>query len=334
MAYRNLVNLLASGPDFFKSLRDFLCSRGSYAATGLGWTLHDYYYAVDEDTISANDWFVVYSAGEDGKRDMYFRFKYSSPASLLYVTSWLYWNASTNTGTKIIASEAFLLTGVSGSDRLYVYGDLDHFVLIHYNGTNYYGAYYGRATDLAFDDTVAICSSPLSSGSDVSIAVDAVPASWAVGLPIFIRDNTDIKKITIKTLSGNTITADLTVSFSAGAKLSADHSLVFSHNNNFASNAYGLVSHNGTSGDYSNYLTAVYPTWPASVTPDTMYNEYPAAKIAMYSDSPDGYYGTLRDIYAISPTGRTNGEVLNDRAGNSYRYFNLYSAKPVVIKEV
>lgn len=334
MAYRNLIGLAVSGTDFFKALRDFLCSRNSYSATGIGWTLHDAVYAVDENTISANDYFVIYSAGENGKEDFYFRFKFSSASSLLYVSSYLYWNATTHAGVNQINSEAFLLTGVSGSDKLWIYGNLDHFIIVHFNGTSYYAPYFGKCDDLAFDDTVAICSGALSSGTDVTIAVDTVPVSWFIGMPLFIRDNANIKKITIKTLVGNTITADLPVSFSAGAKLRGDHSQIFSHINEMAGFYYGLISHDGNSGGTALYLTAVTQSWQNNVIPDVMYNETATAKYLLYDNSPDGYYGTLKDVWAIASTGRTAEEVLTDRNGNLYRYFPLYSNKPSIIREV
>ena len=102
MAYANLVNQSCIGftEEAFQRIRDFICKRNGtydYSATGIGWTLHDSYYATDEDNCAIGDWFVVKSVGESGDEDLYFKIKWHE-ADHMSLQGMLYWNAITDTG--------------------------------------------------------------------------------------------------------------------------------------------------------------------------------------------------------------------------------------------
>ncbi len=95
MAYKNLLNIdCADKKEFFCRMRDFICKRNGtydYSSTGIGWTLHDSSYAVDEDNPAANDWYVICSPGEGGKDDMYFKIAWNgSQTNNITISGFLY----------------------------------------------------------------------------------------------------------------------------------------------------------------------------------------------------------------------------------------------------
>jgi hypothetical protein len=194
MAYKNLVsqNCVGFTEEVFQRIRDFICKRNGtydYSTTGIGWTLHDSYYATDEDNCAIGDWFVIKSVGESGNEDMYYRFKWHE-ADHMSVYGMLYWNAATDTAYQTFGTDVLdiLFADDDAAVVLWIYGDLDHFSIVTKPASVYYAASAGRTVNLLYDDTVATCAGALSSGSDISITVDAVPSEWAVDRYLFIRD--------------------------------------------------------------------------------------------------------------------------------------------------
>jgi len=269
MAYANLTGIAcADKTEFFCRMRDFICKRNGtydYSATGIGWTLHDSSYGVDEDNPAANDWYVIYSAGENSDEDLYFRIFWT--ATNIYINGYQAWNATAHTGgNRYVTSTTNWNVADADTPTLYVYGDMDSLACLKWlaAGTDLRVITFGKADKPfeALDDEVANCSSTLTAGADVSITVDAVPAGWAVDREIFIRTTHNnatatvkIEKTTIKTLVGLTITADLSNNYTADSKLS-------DHIGYFCQNTYGigvtnlLIDPNGTVGTSATTIAA------------------------------------------------------------------------------
>lgn len=339
MAYANLVNQNCVGftEEAFQRMRDFICKRNGtydYSATGIGWTLHDSYYATDEDNCAIGDWFVVKSVGESGKEDLYCKFKWHE-VDHINIQGMLYWNAATDTGVKKYPTSDTYDIIMCDDDLvfpLWVYGDLDQFAIITKPTTLYYCSTYGRCRDLPYDDTVATCAGALNSGSDISITVDSVPSEWAVDRYLFIRDTAEIDKIKIKTLVGNVITADLAHSFLAGSKLCADLNYICSGSNQLSSATYCLMNHNGV--ESSNIVKSVSAVF-GHCNPDDMNAELIGESVSL-GQTGIGYMGKLRNLYKVANAvpGVNSEDVFTDLASVDWRVFNAANSWWIMIKEV
>lgn len=326
MSYVNLVAQACVTPEeCFQRMRDFICRRNGtydYSTTGIGWTLHDSSYATDEDNLTDGDFIVIYSAGESGDDDMYIKLDYEVTTTWAKVTGYLYWNNSTHAGVLPFNTAPYGIF-TRGSDHvLYIYGDLSSFSVIqYYNSSTYQGSYFGKADNLLYDDTVATCSGSLTAGSDVSIALDAVPSTWEVDQAFFIRDDAGIEKAIIKTIVSNTITADLVNSYAAGSKSQTDNSFVIPRAAAMGS-SYGLAGHSGVFASANIFVTevAIANTVVSGCIPDTMNSSYLANTILIYDNNPDGYYGILRNFYITTVAGKTALDILITKDGDEYRY--------------
>jgi len=339
MAYKNLVGqVCADEQEFFQRVRDFLCARVGtydYSTTGVGWTLHDAVYAVDENTLTDGDYIVVYSAGESGDDDMYIKIRYSTTTSIFYIRGYLYWDNVSHTGVLPFSNADFSVVPLGTGYRLWLYGDMDAFSLIGYTGAAYSGYYFGKATDLLYADTVATSAGAVATGTDVVISLDAVPSTWVVGQSVFIRDTAAIVKITIKNIVGLNVTADITTAMAAGCKLQADISFTVPGYSYFGQQSYNIAAHDGTSGSAAAYLTGSWnASPPAACIPDTMNNDYIAVPLNFTDTAPDGYYGKAKNVLALANQ-HTNEDVLLVRStGDSYRFFNMTSARTFCFLEV
>lgn len=339
MAYANLVNQNCAGftEEGFQRIRDFICKRNGtydYSATGIGWTLHDSHYTVDEDNCQIGDWFVVKSVGESGDEDLYFKIKWNV-ANYLNSQGMLYWNAATDTGVKKYPtgdSTNIIYMDDDGVFPIWVYGDLNQIIIITKPGTNYYASSFGCARDLPYDDTVATCAGALASGNDISITVDSVPSEWAVDRHLFIRDTAEIDKIKIKTLVGNVITADLAHSFLAGSKLCADLCYGSPYSGTFSAYRNILINHDGIVSALASPLVGTTYTY---CNPDAM-NDEPIGESIGLGYSSIGYMGKLRNIYRIAPNipGVSSEDVYADLGSVDWRIFNFWSNFWAMIKEV
>jgi len=219
MAYANLLSLSLSNPtETFQRFRDFMCSRGIYAATGVGWTYHDSSYAISETSISINDYFVMYSAGEDGSRDLYFKVSYVS--GYIAILGYLYWNNSTHAGVYSYGLANHWANTLATNNILWIYADLDSFLGISKYGTTYNSGRGGWMPDSTIDQTVTVCPNSISSGSSVTVTFTSVPSSWIIGTQLFVRDNANIEKVVVSNISGSNVTfTSFVSSYSSGSKL-------------------------------------------------------------------------------------------------------------------
>jgi len=326
MSYANLVAQTCSTKvEWFCRFRDFLCKRNGtydYSTTGIGWTLFDSSYAVDESNPAVNDWFVAFSPGEDGGQDIYVKFTYATGG--IDVSGYLYWNASTNTGVQAYMTGQLTLAAAETLYRLWVYGDLDSVLVIQFNNSYYYSAVFGQA-DYLYDKTPVTCSLAISSGSQ-TITLSSVPSTWAVGQKIFVRDTANVDQITITAISGNTITATFARAYAAGAKLQESIAYIALAGTSWSPVA--LISHAGsksaTYNAYSNGATGA--SAPDSL--DSKYHLFPLA-LGMTGAQP----GFVKNMYVVGSAGLTATDTLTTGSA-TYRYFPLHSNRHTAVKEV
>ena len=346
MSYANLTDITCTDKiEFFTRMRDFICKRNGtydYFATGIGWTLHDFSYAVDEDNPAINDWFVIYSAGEGTKDDLYFKCTWIS--GYLKFEGYQSWDSTTHAGStnKYNIANNFTISE-TGTYILWLYGDLDGiYVINNLLVANCYGVNFGKLAP-GWDDLtgeIAFCSSALTAGSDVSITVDSAPAEWAVGREIFIRTTHNdamttvkIEKITIKTITGNVITADLSNSYTAGAALSDFVGYYCQGNNQFTSTTYGLISEQCTINTPIGtpiYLSLATGSFDPGQYEDRFY------LLDYFYQVASGLAGKNKLIKRVPSfvAGFAIGDVLEECDGTQWRCFQIHSNVHIGIKEV
>lgn len=335
MAIAALVNLASTGKaESFQRIRDFLCKRNGtydYSTTGVGWTLHDSYYAVDEDNLTINDWFVIKSVGENGKQDLYVQFKYITTLDYLSMWGWLYWNNTTHAGVtqfSIVASSLYIETS---PHTLWITGDLDSFYIISTNSlyTTKYCGFFNVLTDTVLDNTIAISALAADSGAAVEVTVDAVPDSWVVDGWICVRDNANIERAQISAITGLVVTLGLANSYAAGFKLAEDYCVVASSSNYFLSTDYTLFGHNNLKNQAGTPLN--FATEAAHADPDPM-GEYFAFPFSWGAAIP-GILGNLHNV-VCGAAGYSNGTSYTTADGQSWRCHYVYSTSYILLREL
>lgn len=337
MAYRNLLEVAcADRAELFKRLRDFVCRRNGsydYSTTGIGWTLHDSGYAVDQNTITNSDWFVIYSPGEGGSDDLYF--KITTEANWIHIVGYLYWNAATNTGIEMYGGTNSLYVTDSDVPVLWIYGDLDQLLVVSRPtdvSTSFYEADFGKALNDVLDATILSSGSAISSGTDVVVTLSAVPAAWKVGDKVFFRDTVRSGLITIKAKTSTTITVDLADSYLSGTKISAELGYYCVYNNTgFASYVALLIDHTGYKNSVACMASGHSQITAASLDPVNA--GALAAKIFILGPAT-GYHGHKRNVLLRASTGVTDLSVYQDASANNYRAFTFYSGVYGFVREV
>jgi len=332
VSYRNLINVAsASIAESFKRIRDFICRRNGsydYSATGIGWTLWDSSYAVDENAPATGDWFVIKSIGENGKQDLYYRFILN--ASTITVYGYLYWNAATNAGIKEFGSPNAINIS-SGATTLWIYGDLDHVCIGYVNTSNYLfmmGApHQGEGF---YDNAIAVSSASVSTGSNVVVTVDAVPDTWYVGQKLYHWDTAGLNVVTIAALGAGTVTlATVSAAKLAGNKLSGDIGYFCSNSNALAAVACVADRSTGAVGAV-NLQTS---EWAVTVAGTDALNSKRASG-DLFLAAAGSAYGKVPDVKITSATGATHNTPYTDQGGNTWRLLLVYSGKALMVKEV
>lgn len=348
MSYENIVDInVANKKELFCRLRDFLCKRNGtydYSTTGIGWTLWDSSYAVDEDNPQLNDWFVIYSPGESGDEDLFFRFTWVN--SYIDVKGYQAWNPSTNTGSSryYCSSSNFQFWETYTNMDVSIHGDLDFvFACVEYSGGTYYPLTFGRLEppNSDIDTYIATCLTTLTAGSDVSIVLDAVPAGWSEGCEVQIRTtHTDdvstvyMEHIVVKTISGNTITADLSYNYTSGAKLSAFNCYYIQGNTQFMSACFTMF----TPAEGINPGGALYTLslTLAAVDPCDFEDRYVLSSIIFQATTtgwPLAVFKHIRHLGVITSPMVVDDRVI-DQYGTYWRIYNVYSSKYIAVREV
>ena len=314
MAYANLIKQPCNNvAEIFKHFRDFVCRRNGsydYSTSGIGWSLVDSSYATDEHNPASGDWFVVYSAGEGGQDDMYYRFTYAGESGSFWMSGFLSWDSSSHSGTKQYGGFSpyhpiFTVTAGAVASIL-IYGDLDHVCVIpNYTGGRADGFSFGRCIDGPYNQEIVSTVSPVSAGTDVQITLSAVPScGFEQFRYIYIRDATNIEIIRIKNISGNIVTADLTNSYASGAKLQADLTYICNNTTNFCIYSDGtshcvLITRKGTFSRDVNvigFLTQNYHTFDY-LQGTKMMGVVPALMGSYVETEYAGFAGRVPNVY-------------------------------------
>lgn len=348
MAYKNLVNVSGlNEAGVWRHLKDWLTSRNGiadYTASGLGWTLHDSSFAVDADTPTVGDWVVLKSTGENGKQALYTQLTYSTLAnSIVRRSAGLYWNAATNAWEAgfpgVGTIQANYPTGGT-SFNLYIYGSLDKFCTVIGNGTTLYASYFGLVGETLYDSTIATTAGAVTAGSNVVASVDSVPASWAVGKAVFIRDEAHIERTVIGAISGTDVTlATLANGYASGARIARDYVVLLTWGGYGLYGFFTQISRGGVVGSTTNAATSSDIILTGAADPDLLNDAHVADKIRVIIASGvnlAGYYGALSDILLISSSGLVSGNVYQDESGQSWRALTISqtTAGMVLFREV
>lgn len=336
MAYKNLVlEAVATRAEVFKRFRDWMCKRNGsydYSVTGLGWTLHDAVYAVDENTLTAGDYFVMYSPGESGKEDLYFQVIYSATANMINVKMCLYWNATTHAAVSSSPTASNWQVLESSSGTLSIYGDLDTVYVYTSFGTSNYGCAFGMVNDPFYDISVAVSSLSVSSGASRTVTMDVVPGSWKVGTKIVVRDTANIEFVEISAISGLDVTfVNFVASYLAGCKFAHNYPVVCPSTTNFFGTYYQVIALNGTKNGTTNAITSqdVPTNYGAASSLD--------GSICMAQHeigSSFGFLGRFKNILNVHYSA-AHLSVYVTETGENYRAVTvIYSGIYMILKEV
>lgn len=336
MAYANLINQnCTSKAEFFKRIRDFICKRNGsydYSTTGIGWTLYDSFYAVDENNPQLNDWFVVYSPGESGRENMYCLIKWNS-TNAIDVIPYLYWNTTTNVGVGIYGfpGNYWIIADNATTLNLWIYGDLNQIALGDFTNVNDYALVFGKIQSLYETETIGYSTSSVTSGSNKVITVDIdLPSDWTVGNKVFIWDiaNIELTTITDVNITNKTITVTLANSYTGTFRVSR----FCGYSNLNAANGLGVLYCLRLKNNTTSNAGLVDPGFYYSDTTTTPIL-YPVHDM-IYSGT-GGIVGKLRNILkmsVISPIVTKDVMVMPD--STNYRVIAVQSSYRILFKEV
>lgn len=321
MSYASLINVASgSNQESFQRIRDFIGKRNGtydYSASGIGWTLHDSSYATDEDTLTAGDYVVFTSPGENGRQALYVQFVFQ--ATYIKMQGWHYWNNITHAGVRANGSSSNNIYTPAGACVLWILGDLDAFYIANTNGSTNYLAGCGcvKPGDGCYDNTIAIAPSAVSTGSSVVVPVDIVPSAWAAGKKLYHWDSAGINVVTIEAVGAGSVTlASVATGKLAGSRLAGDLCVFCTTSNTFIAASVSANRSTGAVTAATNYNYA--PGSIITIPVDAFNNRRQTEPVYIFSPS-DMAYGVLPHICLTSTTGATQGAVYTDQDGVTYR---------------
>ena len=335
MSYANLVNQAsASNAETFQRIRDFVCKRNGtydYSTDGIGWTLHDSSYAVDEDTLTANDWVVFKSVGEGGKHNLYFRLTYKATA--MDLAGYLYWDNSTHAGVRATGTHSSNINTPSGETTFWLYGDLDAVILSYTNGATRFLAVFGTIKDgeAFYDNTVATSVGSVSAGSNVVVTLDYVPVAVPAGAKVYLWDDASCEICTVVSKDATTVTlATVGTSKATGCRLAGDQCYFVNSQSNPGNLATIADRVNGTSAGAPQY-TLNAGLFSVLYDVEILNSKRIAEPVAVGNTT--GVYGILPHIKKTSATGATHGDTYTDTDGTGYRIL-MAASYAYLVREV
>ncbi|MCE5313994.1 MAG: hypothetical protein ABFD49_06965 [Armatimonadota bacterium] len=327
MAYHSSYGTASNTLDLLAKLKTFLVDT-------CGWTLHD-------DGMSQTlPYFVVYSAGESGKEDIYLQFIDDSSTGIISVRGALYWDATSHTAVKpVYTTSSGITTADAASFNYWLFADLDRVFVMTRIGALYYGHYSGILKRF-WSDKIAVTQAAAGVGSSVTVAVNDASVLTS-GKYYVIKDNANIARVQVTatdtTSTPNTITiATLSTGYSAGAKIGEDPQPVIIGSSSLPScqllNRYdgytGQNSHQAYVRDFSNYQTN-------NSDPDTRYSM--VAMFPLFVTSEASNYtelrGELSEVYSIGVGAGASEDVI-DLGTETYKIFNITGGSSwIAVKE-
>lgn len=335
MSYASLINVSSgSNKESFQRIRDFLGKRNGtydYSTSGIGWTLHDSSYATDEDTLTANDYVVFTSPGENGRQALYVQFVFQ--ATYIKMQGWLYWNNSTHAGVQQIGASSNTIYTPAGACTLWVLGDLDAFYVANTNGgTNYLvGCGCIKPGDGFYDNTIAIAPSAVSTGTSVVVPVDVVPAAWAAGKKLYHWDSGGVSIVVIEAVGASSVTlASVGTGKLAGSRLAADLGVFCSFSNNFAS---PYVVANRTTGATSAASITSYEAQDMIAVSIEELNGTRVTRRPSLFYGASMVFGLMPHIWQTNDASVAQGAAYTDQSGVVYRLLRHQTTAAYLVRE-
>jgi hypothetical protein len=198
------------------------------------------------------------------------------------------------------------------------------------------GVWFGAAQGTRYPRTVGTSSGALTAGAGVAITVDSVPASWKIGMRLFIRDTVNTERILISNIVGNVVTATLTYSYLAGSKLTAAQCYFCPNSTGLAtaSNWNALIGVDGTKSYVMSMLIDSQITGMASTSSYDVMNGDALIIPARFATTVMMPV-LLSNICNVNTTGHTDLELMTDPGGvYNWRYFVLQGSVYMAVKEV
>ncbi len=352
MAYANIVNQACTNKqEVFARFRDFLCKRNGtydYSTTGIGWTLWDSSYAVDEDNTQVNDWFVIYSPGETGDDDIYIKITWTN--GYIIWAGYLAWDPSTHAGTTSFhwanGANIIMAEAMGNTQPIYIYGDLNMIAFVWENtSTVDYGSWIGKVQpmyEFIVPTTLTTNTGALTAGSDVVIGfASTIPDTWIVGNDLYIRtthtndiSTSKLEQVRVKARTTTSITVDLVDSYTTDSKISDMIGLIGNATNQIESTQNTLITPGGVVNKQAALLTYLLGMSTSYHDPGA-YNDY----VGIYRYIIHSVTGVLGYMENIARLPAFNAEfarhdVLTEADGTSWRCFYMYSGDPIAFKEV
>lgn len=329
MAYHNTSGTATNTADLLVKLKDFL-------VTTCGWTLHD------DGSGQAEPYYVLKSVGESGVEDIYIQFiNDNANTDCISVKGYLYWNAATHTGIKMVYSSGAtaISTKDSASFLYWLYGDLDHISVVTKITATYY-LHYSGIIKRYWSGAVAVTQAAVSAGSNVVVQVNNA-SLFAVGSSYIMKDDANIERVQVTArdtgATPNTITvATLAAAYATGAKVGEDPQPVIIGRKDMPGNFYALNRWNGYSSatGQTGGCGAVNTTYAGYADPDVRYGltvMFPWL-VAMTGTGNEELRGELIEVYSIG-SGAGDTEDVLDLGTGTYKMFNLTNGGWCAIKE-
>lgn len=329
MSYHSTFGTANNTADLLIKLKDFL-------VTTCGWTLHD------DGSALAEPYYVLKSSGESGMEDIYIQFiNDNASTDCISVKGYLYWNAGTHVGVKMVFSSGATTIATKDSAQFlyWLYGDLDHVCMVTKIVATYY-LHYSGIIKRYWSGAVAITQAAVSAGSNVVIQVNDA-SLFTVGSYYIIKDDANIERVQVTARdtasTPNTITvATLAAAYAIGAKVGEDPQPVIIGRNNMPGNFYALNKWNGwasATGQVGN-CGSVTSTFIGYADPDArsgLVMMFPWL-VAMTGTGNEEMRGELIDVYSIG-SGAGDSEDVLDLGTSTYKMFNLTNGGWCAIKE-
>ncbi len=286
----------ADNIEYFQRMRDFVCKRNGtydYSATGIGWTLYDSSYAVDEDNPTAGDWYVIRTQGSLGDFDFFIYFEYQDTYIKMKCST--FWDLTGKDIGSDPGSSFYSAININTTDVpiLGVYGDMDRFIVFGRKtdiATTTYLFLYGRIESTTVSDEILTATSTYAIGSDVSITFNEdLPSDWIVGNSIYLwsgeGDGFEVVELKTVNTGTKTITVDLTKNLpTATVRGTRFFSIMYATSSSSSISPLTLIANNGSENqpmvDRSLFLeTNIY----TGAAPDYLDDDYICSYVYLWN---------------------------------------------------
>ena len=327
MAYHSTSGLASNTSDALTKLKTFL-------TVDCGWTLWD------DQMGQAQPYFVVYSAGESGKEDIYLQFIDDATLNKVSVKGALYWNPATHMAVKpvFVSDTTAFLTSDSVPFNYWFFVSLDRVFIVTRLGANYF-CHYSGIIKRFWSDEIATTQGDVNSGTNVVVSVNDA-SILTPGKYYIIKDNANIARVQVTAMDiestpNHATIATLATGYSAGAKLGEDPQPVIVGNSNlpgcqFLNRYDGYASQSGHSGnvrEFSGYQAG-------NTDPDCRYHMVAMFPIFVTCE-PTGWEevrGELIDVYCIGSGAGASEDVI-DLGTSTYKIFNYTGSIWLAVRE-